>query len=123
MKNHPKHINLARRKMSHIVDEIYNALLHYGSGEVDLRILREADGLRLFAHSDYAPAHLHHIRRLSELLQPAVRSAAMVEMYWELAGEDQYAGESEISLVGQMADEAKVEVEENRVFIELFVAY
>lgn len=123
MKNHPKHINLARRKMSHIVDEIYNALLHYGSGEVDLRILREKDGLRLFAHSDYAPEHLHHIRCLSELLQPAVRNAAMVEMYWELAGEDQYGGESELSLVGQMADSARVDWTKERVNIELYVAY
>lgn len=123
MKVHHKHMNLARRKMGHIIDEIYNALLHYGSGEVDLRILREAGGLRLFARSDFAPEHLEHIRRMGQLLRPAVRNEAMVEMYWELAGEDQYAGESEIALVGQMSDEAKLEVEGNRVGIELFVAY
>lgn len=123
MKTHHKHMNLARRKMGHIIDEIYTALLHYGSGEVDLRILREAEGLRLFARSDFASEHLEHIRRMSQLLQPAVRSEAMVEMYWELAGEDQYSGESELSLVGQMANESKVEVDGNQVAIELFVAY
>lgn len=123
MKVHHKHMNLARRKMGHIIDEIYNALLHYGSDEVDMRVLREADGLRLRVRSGFAPEHLEHIRRMAQLLQPAVRSEAMVEMYWELAGEEQYAGESEISLVGQMASEAQMEVEGNRVSIELFVAF
>ena len=122
MKAHHKHHNLARRKMGHIIDEIYTALLHYG-GEVDLRILRQAEGLRLFAKSEFAPEHLEDIRRMGKLLQPEVRSGAMVEMYWELAGEDQYSSESEMSLVGQMADEARREIDGQRVSIELFVSY
>ena len=64
MKAHHKHHNLARRKMGHIIDEIYTALLHYGGGEVDLRILRQAEGLRLFAKSEFAPEHLEDIRRM-----------------------------------------------------------
>ena len=57
------------------------------------------------------------------LLQPAVRSEAMVEMYWELAGEDRYSSESEMALVGQMADSAVLEIGEQLVKIEIFVAY
>ena len=53
MKTHHKHLHLARRKMSRIMDEIYTALLHYGSGEVDLRIVREDNGLRLFVTADF----------------------------------------------------------------------
>ena len=123
MKAHHKHHNLARRKMGHIIDEIYTALLHYGGGEVDLRILRQAEGLRMFAKSEFAPEHLEDIRRMGELLQPEVRSGAIVEMYWELAGEDQYSSESEMALVGQMADEARMEIDGQRVSIELFVSY
>lgn len=123
MKAHHKHLHLARRKMSHIVDEIYTALLRYGSEEVELRIVREADGLRLFVQADFNSEYLQEIKRMGELLQPAVRSEAIVEMYWELAGEDQYTSESEMSLVGQMADEAALIVEGKRVEIELFVAY
>ena len=48
MKQH-KHLHLARRKMGHIIDEIYTALLHYGSREVDLNIVREDKGRRLRA--------------------------------------------------------------------------
>lgn len=123
MKAHHKHLHLARRKMSRIIDEIYTALLHYGSEEVDLRIAREVDGLRLFAKADFSSSYLQDVQRMGELLQPDVKSAAMVEMYWELAGEDQYTSESEMSLVGQMADEAALTIDGNKVEIELFVAY
>jgi len=122
MKAH-KHLHLARRKMGHIIDEIYTSLLRFGSEEVELRIVRESDGLRLFVQSDFNSANLEDILRMGELLQPAVRSEAMVEMFWELAGEDQYSSESEMALVGQIADEAALTVEGQRVEIELFVAY
>jgi len=122
MKAH-KHLHLARRKMSRIIDEIYTALLHYGSEEVELRIAREADGLRLFVQADFNSDYRKKVERMGELLNPPVRSAAMVEMYWELAGEDQYTSDSEMSLVGQMANEAALIIEGNKVDIELFVAY
>ena len=123
MKKHHKHLHLARRKMSHIIDEIYTALLHYGSEDVDLHIRREQDGLRLIVKSNFSPEHIDHIHRMDELLNPAVRSAAMVEEYWELVGEDQYTSESELALVGQMADEAQLEVSGDQVSIDLFVAF
>lgn len=123
MRTHHKHLHMARRKMGHIIDEIYTALLHYGSGEVNLSILREEKGLRLRVESDFQAEHLSHIKRMGELLTPAVRSPAMVEMYWELAGEDRYTSDSEIALVGQMADEAELTIDDGRVKIVLFVAY
>lgn len=122
MKVH-KHLHLARRKMGHIIDEIYTALLHYGSREVDLNIVREDKGLYLLVDSNFEPEHLHHVKRMAELLQPEVRSPAMVEMYWELAGEDRYSSDSEMSLVGQIADEAAVAIDGNRVHIKIFVKY
>lgn len=123
MKTHHKHLHLARRKMNHIIGEVYTLLLHCGSAEVDLRILREEGGLRLHVRGNFSEEYREDIERMAELLRPAVRSAAMVEMYWELAGEDQYAGEGEMALVGQMADEARMEVDGQQVEIELFVAY
>ena len=123
MRVHHKHLHLARRKMGHILDEIYTALLHYGSEEVDLRIVREEEGLRLFVKADFHGEYLDEIERMGELLQPAVRSPAMVEEFWELAGEDRYSSESEMALVGQMADDADLHVEGNQVNIELYVAY
>lgn len=123
MKVHHKHLHLARRKMGHIIDEIYTALLHFGSAEVDLKIAREDNGLRLFVKSNFNTQYREEVERMGELLQPEVRSPAMVEMYWELAGEDQYTSESEMSLVGQMADEAALVITGTMVEIEIFVAY
>lgn len=124
MKRHiHKHHSLARRKMSHILDEIYTALLHYGSRETNMRILREENGLRLFVSSDFSAEHLSDLERMGELLQLSIRSEAMVEEYWELAGEDQYADEGELCLVGQMTNEAKISISANRVEMELFVEY
>ena len=123
MKVHHKHFHLARRKMGHIIDEVYTTLLHYGSGEVDLRIVREADGMRMFAKSDFDPDYLEEIERMGELLQPAVRSAAIVEMFWELAGEDPYTGESKLSLIGQMADDVAFTIGDQNVSIEIYIAY
>lgn len=123
MKAHHKHLYLARRKMSRVIDEIYTALLHFGCGEVNLRIVREESGLRLIVQGDFQPEHLEEILRMGELLRPAVRSAAMVEMYWELAGEDQYSSESEMALVGQMADDLLFQLGENQIHIEILVKY
>lgn len=123
MRKHHKHMNLARRKMSHIIDELYTALLHYGSADVDLHIKREENGLHLIVRGNFAPEHEHHILRMGELLNPPVRSPAMVEEYWELAGEDQYTSESELALVGMMADAAELTIEGCEVNIDLFVAF
>lgn len=123
MKVHHKHLHLARRKMSRMLDEIYTALLHYGSSEVELRIVREDLGLRLFVEGDFHEDYLEEVERMGRLLRPEVRSVAIVEEYWELAGEDQYSSESEMALVGQMADDASLEIEGQKVHIELYVAY
>lgn len=123
MRAHHKHLHLARRKMGHIIDEIYTALLRYGSREVNLRIVHEQEGLRLFVSGDFDVEYLEEIQRMGELLQPEVRSEAMVEMYWELTGEDQYTGESEMSLVGQMADEAVLTLDGTNVKIEIYIAF
>ncbi len=123
MRKHHKHLHLARRKMGHIIDELYTALLHYGSADVDLHIKRMENGMRLYVQSNFSPEHIKHIQRMGELLNPAVRSPAMVEEYWELAGEDQYTSDSEMALVGQMAEEAELTIIGDRVNIELFVAF
>lgn len=123
MKKPHKHLHLARRKMGHIIDEIYTTLLHYGSEDVDLHIRREENGLCLRVESNFSLEHTQHIERMGELLDPVVRSAAMVEEYWELAGEDQYTSDSEMALVGQMADEVSLTITGDRVNIELRVLF
>ena len=47
----------------------------------------------------------------------------MVEAFWELAGGDQYTSDSELALVGQIIDGAKVSVGENTVEMELYMSF
>ena len=118
-----KHLQLARRKLCRAIDELYTFLLRSGGERVDLHIRREAEGLRLFAEGDFAPEYHQEMEQLQEMLSPAVRNVALVEEFWELAGGDQYTSDSELALVGQMVDEARVQVMESRVEIELYVRF
>ena len=118
-----KHIHRARRRMSHVIDELYTALFRAGGKEVDIRLLKEESGLRLFVKGDYSLEHRHDMERMAEMLQPEVRDMGMVEAFWELAGGDQYTSDSELALVGQIIDSAKVTVTENCVDMELYLSF
>lgn len=114
---------MARRRMNHVLSELSNALLLAGGRQIDLRLLREENGLRLQVEGDFTPEHQRGMERMARLLQPQVRDPALVETYWELAGGDQYTSESELALVGQMLSSAKVEVSGGRVRMDLYLAF
>lgn len=118
-----KHIHLARRRMSHVIDEMYTALFRAGGREVDMRLVKEDDGLRLFVTGDYSAEHRHDMERMAEMLQPGARDMGMVEAYWELAGGDQYTDDSELTLVGQIIDGAQVTLHESSVEIEIYLSF
>lgn len=118
-----KNMHMARRKMSHVIDELYTALFRAGGAEVELRLTKEAEGLRLYIKGDFAPENRRIMERMAEMLQPAVRNPALVATYWELAGGDQYTSDSELNLVGQMLDSARVEIGADKVEMELYLAF
>ena len=118
-----KRMSMARRKMSHVIDEVYTALFLAGGKEVDLRIVKEEEGLRLLVRGDFAPDHRKKIEGLTELLCPQVRNPALVGAYWELAGRDQYTSDSELAVVGQMLDGAEVTVGKDQVELRLYLAF
>ena len=62
------------------------------------------------------------LERLSKLLQPEIRDPALAETFWELAGADLAHDTSELALVGQILDDARVVLGEQSVEMELFVA-
>ena len=118
-----KHIHQARRRMSHVIDEMYTALFRAGGKEVDMRLVKEEDGLRLFVKGDYSVEHRHEMERMAQMLQPKVRDMGMVEAYWELAGGDQYTSDSELTLVGLIIDGAKVTLGESNVEVEIYLSF
>lgn len=122
MKKH-MHMHMARRKMSHIIDELYTAFFYAGGKDVELHLIREEKGLRLQVAGDYALENQHMMESMADLLQPEVRNPALVEAYWELAGGDQYTSDSELNLVGQMLDSASVELRDGKVVMDLYLAF
>ena len=118
-----KHMHMARRRMSHVIDELYTALFRAGGREVELRLVKEEAGLRLLVRGDFAPENQTLMERMGERLQPSVRNPALVETYWELAGGDQYTSDSELALVGQMLDGASIEVGPGRVSMDLYLSF
>ena len=118
-----KNIHQARRRMSHVIDEMYTALFRAGGKEVDMRLVKEEEGLRLFVKGDYSPEHRREMERMAQMLQPKVRDMGMVEAYWELAGGDQYTSDSELTLVGQIIDSAKITLGESNVEIEIYLSF
>ena len=113
----------ARRRMNHVISELSHVLLMAGGQEINLRLNREEDGLRLHLDGYFHPEHQRAMERMAALLQPVVRDPALVETYGELTGEDQYTDEGEISLVGQMLDASSVTVEPGRVKMNLYLAF
>ena len=52
-----KRMSMARRKMSHVIDEVYTALFLAGGKVVDLGFVTVEVGLRLLVGGDFAPYH------------------------------------------------------------------
>ena len=111
-----------RQKMSRVIDEIGAALFACGATEVSLRLKKEPEGLRLLVQGDYTASNRAKLERLGKLLQPEIRDPALAETFWELAGADLAHDTSELALVGQILDDARVVLGEQSVEMELFVA-
>ena len=116
-----RNAHMARRKMSHVIDELYTALFQLGGAAVDFQLRRETEGLRLSVRGEFSPENRREVERMAQTLQPAVRNPALVETYWELAGGDPYSGDSELALVGHMLDEASVRLGEGTVALDLLI--
>ena len=95
----------ARQKMSRVIDEIGAALFACGATEVSLRLKKEPEGLRLLVQGDYLPVNRAKLERLGKL-----------------AGADLADDTSELALVGQILDDARVTLGDTQVEMELFVA-
>ena len=77
-----KRMHMARRRMNHVVSELNHAMLLAGCRELNLRLVREEEGLRLHIQGGFAPENRTMVERMAALLQPAVRDPALVETYW-----------------------------------------
>ena len=84
-------------------------------------VQREETAYRLLLEGDYDAAFRHEVERMERLLHPEERNPALAETYWELAGGDGHSGDSELSLVGHIADQVDTVVADGRVRLEVVI--
>ncbi len=115
-------MNATVRKMSKIVDELMIFFFNIGSKNVQMDMRALEDGCELTLTSHYQPEMQRKIESLKRFLvvENKTKDAAMEELFWELAGVNSQAPESQLPLVGQMLDRASVEVEGDTVKLVLF---
>ena len=113
-------MDITRRKMNKIVDELFTFLSTVGADNIKLQLKKEPDRYELAIHSNYDPALRRKIERLEEMMHPADRYEGLEDFYWELAGNGGEMQDSELQLVAQMVDGAQFAIHESDVFIQLY---
>lgn len=104
------------KKICRIVDELTTLFLKEDTNEVDFKIKRE-EKRTIIKITDYRTKFSDSdIYYLSEMLS-LQRQSEIEEYYWQLAGETD--DEEELTLIGAMIDEAKIEKRDFNLYIEL----
>lgn len=104
------------KKISRIVDELTTMLLKDDTNEVDFKIKMDPTQTVISIVDYHSRCDEKMIERLRDALS-IERQHEMEEYYWQLAGESDC--DDELTLVGAMIDEAKVEMIDGNLTMEL----
>ncbi len=104
------------KKISKILDELVTYCFLKHSSKLDIQVERGEDFFSITLRTDDFECTKDQLQKLQEYMQ-VQRQREIESYYWQLAGESENA--CELSLVGMMVDEAKVEFEEGRLTIYL----
>lgn len=113
-------MNFTARKMSKIIDELVCFFFSIGSDDVKMNLKKENGGYTLFLESNYSPDHRKEVGDLDKFLNVTEKNEGLEEFFWQLAGVSGLGNDSELHLIGQMIDGAKLEIAESYVKLELF---
>lgn len=104
------------KKISRIVDELTTMLLKDDTNEVDFKIKMNAHQTVITIVDYHSRCDEAKLERLREALS-IERQHELEEYYWQLAGESDC--DDELTLVGAMIDEAKIEMKDGNLTMEL----
>jgi hypothetical protein len=100
-----------KMRLSKIVDELISYCFSIGATDISVNI-KDAEGYsKISVKSNYKDIPKEKIEKLSKLMKCG-KQEAMEEYYWPLTGE--YDADTELSLVGMMADKVDIKYTENR---------
>lgn len=107
------------KKMRKIADELICCMLQAGADDIAFRLQRQESKYLLRLESGYLPEHRKQMQDLERFLTTSEKDAGIEDLYWGLAGVSGLGRDSELLLIGQMIDEAKVEIGEKQVRLVL----
>ena len=104
------------KKICKIVDELTTLLLRDDTDEVDFKIKRSNTDTKIFITDYNTKYKVDDVEDLMTCLN-VQRQHEVEEYYWQLVGECD--NDSELTVIGAMVDDAKIEIKDNNLYIEL----
>ena len=113
-------MDITRRKMNKIVDELLTFLFSVGADDVQVNMKKLPDRYQLSLRGNFNLDEVSKVQRLETILHPTSRYEGLEDFYWELAGNTAEGQDSELQLVAQMVDGAELSIQNNLVHIQLY---
>lgn len=106
-----------KKRVSKIVDELIVYLFSIGASNINVNILEEKDFYKIRISSNYRDKDMEKIDNLKKYLS-CEKQEEMEEYYWELTGECDI--DTELTLVGMMTDKCEININDDKIELELF---
>jgi hypothetical protein len=104
-------------KVSKMIGELMNYLFYMGATDININYKETDERFEIICKSNFEESCSKKIEKLIKLLK-GTKSEEMEEYYWTLTGDCDVA--NELSLLGMMVDESKIEREDNNITITLY---
>lgn len=102
------------KKIGKIVEEMTMFFFALGAKNMESKIERVENEVKITFSSDYKPEYEHKILKAEQyLLEP--KNEGLEDMYWELAGSGDPGESSQLLLVGMMIDHHEFHLDKGRV--------
>ena len=102
------------KKIGKIVEELTMFFFALGAKNIESKIERIENEVKITFHSDYNPEYEHKVLKAEQyLLEP--RNEGMEDMYWELAGSGDPGESGQLLLVGMLINHHEFHLGEGEV--------
>ena len=106
------------KKVAKIVEELTIFFFGIGGSDIASQIKKEGRDVVISFESNYALEYEYKVERMEEFLKEQ-KNEGIGEIYWELAGSGDPGETSQLLLIGMMVDDAKVNMKDGKVYVEL----